>query len=179
MEEKVERTKVESFRDDNAQVLAIWSKYEDVAMHFNDLLMKWRLQAIGGLAALITLAGSVVGKIQNHDARYWGVILLATTFLFVWIGLATLDLFYYRKLLEGAVEELLSLESQIHIKMSTTIERFAKAGGKHAPVFFYVLGAAPLIFILGYGIIKLNSQPSRADAVELAASSGKAPPNQQ
>ena len=150
------RTAAEVFRGDAAETREIWSKFEDVAMHFNDLLMKWRLQAIGGLAALVTLAGSVVGKIPDHDQRYWGMILLATTFLCVWSGLAVLDLCYYRKLLAGAVEDLLALESQIHIKMSTTIERHAQKGGKFAPVVFYAFGALPLFIILAYAVVRLN-----------------------
>jgi len=137
----------------------LWAKYEDVAMHFNDLIMKWRLQAIGGLAALVTLAGSVIGQVENHHQRYWGMILLATTFCFVWLGLAVLDLFYYRKLLRGAVDDLLVLESQIHIKMSTRIEHFARCGGEIGPWVFYLFGTIPLIFILGYAIVQLNSPP--------------------
>ena len=29
------------------QLVEIWKKYEDIAMHFNDLIMRWRLQAMG------------------------------------------------------------------------------------------------------------------------------------
>src|SRR5262249_39812686 len=38
------------------EVLAQWSKYEDIAMHFNTLIIQFRLQAVGGMAALATLA---------------------------------------------------------------------------------------------------------------------------
>ena len=33
----------------------LWTKYEDIAMHFNDLLIKLRTQALAAVAALTTL----------------------------------------------------------------------------------------------------------------------------
>ena len=39
----------------NIQIL--WEKYEDIAMHFNDLLMRLRTQALAGIAAISTLVG--------------------------------------------------------------------------------------------------------------------------
>jgi hypothetical protein len=35
----------------------LWAKYEDIAMHFNDLLIRLRTQALAAVAALITLVG--------------------------------------------------------------------------------------------------------------------------
>jgi hypothetical protein len=148
-----------------------WSKYEDIAMHFNDLIMRWRLQAIGGLAALVTLGGSVVGGVANFEQRYWAMILLTTTFLCVWLGLGALDLFYYRKLLSGAVKELLEFEKKNAvrgkpIRMSTTIEKHAESGGKFGPWIFYALGAAPLCFILAYACCKLSQGPSGSKTID-------------
>lgn len=44
---------------DNAKegtdVFEVWTKYEDIAMHFNDLLIKLRTQALGGVAAISAL----------------------------------------------------------------------------------------------------------------------------
>ena len=39
----------------NAQEL--WSRYEEIAMHFNELLMRLRLQSLAGIAAVSTLVG--------------------------------------------------------------------------------------------------------------------------
>jgi hypothetical protein len=35
-------------------VFEVWTKYEDIAMHFNDLLIRLRTQALGAIAALGT-----------------------------------------------------------------------------------------------------------------------------
>jgi len=35
----------------------LWEKYEDIAMHFNDLIIKLRTQALAGVVALSTLVG--------------------------------------------------------------------------------------------------------------------------
>lgn len=58
-------------------LMALWTKYEDVAMHFNDLIMRWRLQAIGGLAGLLTLSGFVVGDAGTVLVRYRAMLILA------------------------------------------------------------------------------------------------------
>jgi hypothetical protein len=38
-------------------VFKVWQKYEDIAMHFNDLLIRLRTQALGAIAALTTIIG--------------------------------------------------------------------------------------------------------------------------
>ena len=38
-------------------VFKLWSKYEDVTMHFNDLILKLRFQALAGVAGLSAVAG--------------------------------------------------------------------------------------------------------------------------
>lgn len=35
----------------------LWEKYEQIAMHFNDLIIRLRTQALAGVAALSTLVG--------------------------------------------------------------------------------------------------------------------------
>lgn len=61
----------------DASIVEVWKKYEDVAMHFNDLIMRWRLQAIGGLAGLVTLAGFVVGDAETLTVRYRVMLILS------------------------------------------------------------------------------------------------------
>ena len=40
-------------------VFKLWSKYEDIAMHFNELLIKLRVQALGGLTISVTLVTAI------------------------------------------------------------------------------------------------------------------------
>lgn len=131
----------------------VWSKSEEVAIHFNDLLMRWRLQAVGGLAALATLAGFVAGDADTPEARYIAVILLSAMLVSGWVGVAVLDLFYYRQLLNGAVSSLLRLERTLPgVKLSTEIDRCAKCGSERAPWVFYACGLLPLLGALVWGI---------------------------
>jgi hypothetical protein len=133
------------------QAMYLWRHYEAVAMHFNDLIMRWRLQAIGGLAALVTAAGFVVGGADDLGVRYRAMFLLGITLLFGWGGVACIDVFYYRRLLAGAVEALIILEDKVpDVKLSTLVERHAKSGSEWAPVAFYLIGAVPLFLIVGW-----------------------------
>jgi hypothetical protein len=38
-------------------VFEVWKKYEEITMHFNDLLMRLRTQALAAVAALATIVG--------------------------------------------------------------------------------------------------------------------------
>ena len=38
-------------------VFEVWKKYEEITMHFNDLLMRLRKQALAAVAALATIVG--------------------------------------------------------------------------------------------------------------------------
>jgi hypothetical protein len=106
----------------------VWSKYEDVTMHFNDLILRLRFQALAGVAGLSALAG-VFGRevvdVTVRSAVLSGVFTLLTLF---WIAIWALDRFYYDKLLRGAVHSLLKLErltreaDRLEINLSTDIE---------------------------------------------------------
>src|SRR5581483_7463808 len=111
----------------NAQEL--WSRYEEITMHFNELLMRLRLQSLAGIAAVSTLVG-LFSKEGIADVRVsWlvatGIFLALALF---WVAIWCLDFLYYNRLLGGAVAGLLQLEDQIksgtvtNIQMSTTIE---------------------------------------------------------
>ena len=99
----------------------LWSKYEDVAMHFNDLIIKLRTQALAGLAGVITVSGlavNFVGKPTSHTE--WEVLFATVLFLtLAWIALLLLDLFYYDKLLQGAVNALYQHEKDTQQRRST------------------------------------------------------------
>jgi len=113
---------------DKVDVQALWAKYEDIATHFNDLLLRLRSQGLAGIAAISTLVG-IFNKADSNAQSDW----LAATCIFValaffWIAIACLDLLYYNKLLEGAIAALLDLERKIAssayngIRMTTTID---------------------------------------------------------
>jgi hypothetical protein len=57
----------------------LWKYYENVAMHFNDLIIKLRIQSIGGLAALATIMGIVLHntKDNNNDSFNYSLATIA------------------------------------------------------------------------------------------------------
>ena len=88
----------------------VWKDYEDIAMHFNDLLMKLRTQALAGVAALSALVG-IFGR-TGSEAANWKMAALVLAFLVVfWIAIWLIDFLYYNRLLVGAVRALLDLRS--------------------------------------------------------------------
>jgi hypothetical protein len=108
----------------------LWEKYEDIAMHFNDLLMRLRTQALAGIAAISTLVGIFTKADTASIQSDWliATALFSALALF-WIAVASLDFFYYNRLLVGAVTALKELEAEARsanftgIKMSTEIIR--------------------------------------------------------
>ena len=103
---------------DGTPIFEVWDKYESIASHFNDLLIKLRTQALGGVAAIATIA-AVLSK--NGVGFNWAII--AGVFFFVnvfWVAVWILDAKYYNRLLLGAVDAILELEGltkdKTHIK---------------------------------------------------------------
>jgi hypothetical protein len=138
-------------------LITLWTKYEDVAMHFNDLIMRWRLQAIGGLAGLLTLSGFVVGDATTVLVRNRAMLILSGVLAFGWVAVACIDLFYYRRLLQGAVDAILDLERRTdgRITLSLKIEERAKGGADVMPWVFYLLGLVPVVGIIGWAAYQL------------------------
>jgi hypothetical protein len=104
---------------------SLWAKYEDIAMHFNDLLMRLRTQSLAGIAAVSTLVGLFTKEGMATPQTSW----LAATAIFIamacfWIAICFLDFLYYNRLLIGAVRAIISLERKTDglIEMSTSIE---------------------------------------------------------
>ena len=144
----------------DTNVIDLWKKYEDVAMHFNDLIMRWRLQAIGGLAGLVTLAGFVVGDAATLAVRYRAMVILSGVLSFAWIGVGLIDLFYYRRLLQGAVRAILLIErDNPRIALSTLIENEAASASTVAPWVFYGCGLVPLLTIMIWAMWQLVASP--------------------
>lgn len=114
-------------QDSRLTYLALWKEYEGVAMHFNELLMRLRTQALGGVAALSVITGFLSAtKETQMVSGLSSMRLLETVFLVLavfWVALFCLDFFYYRVLLNGAVEAILDLEKETGINLSTKIDQ--------------------------------------------------------
>ncbi len=122
----------------------LWKHYEDIAMHFNELIIRLRTQSIGGLAALAAVLGFVLKNNEGSDGAFcYGLASVAIGFLILcWIAVWVLDLLYYNRLLEGSVNAILELEKRTkmafgekRITLSSDIERafsvrFEHEGGK-------------------------------------------------
>ena len=110
----------------------LWAKYEDVAMHFNDLLIRLRTQALAAVAALSAL----VGIFTKTDPGYLHVSWEIATAVFCgltafWAAIWAIDRFYYTRLLIGAVLALREIEAEskkekpnLAINLSTKIEEY-------------------------------------------------------
>lgn len=113
---------------------ALWSRYEDIAMHFNDLLMRLRSQSLAGIAAAGTLVGLFTKTgIADLTNSWLAAALIFFALALVWVAIWCLDFLYYNRLLTGAVAAIIDIETQSKggkvtaIQMSTTIEaEFAK-----------------------------------------------------
>ena len=115
------------------QVVALWYRYEEIAMHFNNLLMQYRLQLLGGAGAIGTVASYLIGsKVLDEEQHDWLRALVSTGFFILLVAAASLDVFYYNRLLRGSVDALLEFEARHpEIQMSTRIEA-AVGAGRHA-----------------------------------------------
>jgi hypothetical protein len=130
--------KVAAANGSGASLFEVWKQYEVIAMHFNELIMQLRIQALAGVAAISTFAG-ILGKSGEGQRANWGLLTGVFFFLCIfWVAIWVLDFRYYTRLLLGAVDALLQLEklslSQVsvtEINMSTLIEA-AVDGSKYA-----------------------------------------------
>jgi hypothetical protein len=150
--------KLPSLTEDQARWVEVWVKAEDVAMHFNDLIMNYRLKAIGSVAVAAGLVGSVL-LTKGADAptrSSWGVFGGAMGFLgIVWAALAIIDMLYYQRLLLGAVDEARRLEQQSGevLQLSKQIEATANRGMYAVSGWlFYALPFAAICVVFGIGV---------------------------
>jgi len=109
-------------------------------MHFNDLLIRLRTQALGAIAALITIIG-VFAKAGEGGHTSWEMMAFAFAIsLAFWLAIWVIDFCYYNRLLIGAVAALLEVEKQSKTKlrlrpidMSTKIEAAVAGHLKREP----------------------------------------------
>jgi TRAP-type uncharacterized transport system fused permease subunit len=84
------------------QLVSIWDKYENVAMHFNGLLIHLRTQALGAVATVVTAAGFLFTRSPNEP--WWAVFAVSLLLLLAWCTLWMIDVCYYSRLLLGCCE---------------------------------------------------------------------------
>jgi hypothetical protein len=109
----------------------LWAKYEDIAMHFNDLLIRLRTQALAAVAAISTLVGIFTKTDPTSVHVSWEI----ATAVFIglaafWVAIWAIDRCYYNRLLIGAVIALRDIEAEsqkakpsLVIDLSTKIEQ--------------------------------------------------------
>jgi hypothetical protein len=109
----------------------LWAKYEDITMHFNDLLIRLRTQALAGVAAVSTLVSIFTRTDKSSIQISWQIAtdVFGLLILF-WIAIWAIDRLYYNRLLSGAVKALLAIEEEskktnpsLAISLSTLIEK--------------------------------------------------------
>lgn len=153
-----------SQRTETTNVQQLWEKYEDVAMHFNDLLIRLRTRSLAGVAAISTLVGIFTKEGTADIATEW---LIATAIFsamaLFWVAIFFLDLFYYNRLLMGAVTAVTGLEDASQsdqpftsgINLSSVIKREFETGAWESPKRFhgvYVFyGIVWAVILLGAG----------------------------
>jgi hypothetical protein len=164
-------------------------------MHFNDLLIRLRTQALAGVAAISTLvsifarSGTDLSMSWEVSAGVFGILCL------FWIAIWIIDFWYYNKLLIGAVTALVTLEelsktkSRIRqIDLSTTVENAvagASRGRNKARAFklrpgpraFYLIVFLALLGGFAFSFLEYKQQSSsargdRAPASETSSSIG-------
>ena len=97
---------------DLEQAITLWFHYETVAMHFNELIIQYRLQLMAGIGAIGAIAGYLVGsKVAEESDRHKLRAFISAGLLIILVAAAYLDLFYYNELLRGAVDALLELSA--------------------------------------------------------------------
>ncbi len=137
----------------------IWKSYEDVAMHFNDLIIRLRIQSIGGLAALTAILGIFLNdriETNSNSLNYCIATIALFILIMFWVGIFFLDIFYYNRLLEGAVNGILELErskdefvKNKDINLSTNIELAFRKRFNHEPTRFKrILNGRILFYII-------------------------------
>lgn len=129
------------------QAIDLWFHYEAIAMHFNQLIMQFRLQLLGGTGALGSiLAYLITQHVDNTTLRHSLYRFISAGLLVIFSAAACLYVFYYAQLLEGSIAAILELEAQYEeISFSTTItDRLA---GSATKIIYGVYSSVILFFI--------------------------------
>ena len=132
------------------QVIALWFHYEEIAMHFNQLIIQYRLQLMGGAGAIGAVAVFLIQSKDDEERRYLMRWVVSFIMFFLLLAAAILDILYYNKLLLGAVKALLEFEkAHPPINMSTLIHDEVAGFDTMAILIWY---AAILVPVAGFGL---------------------------
>lgn len=157
------------------QRIDLWREYEKVTMHFNELIIRLRTQAMGGLAAIVALGGLAIKLEITEPPRWWVLFSVSVVLFAAWVSIVIIDLAYYDKLLRGSVDALLKIEKESNglIYLSTFIEkRFAVRtqglqtrlswGRKlfYFPIGLVLLAACVISCLMAWGCSPLPSVPT-------------------
>ena len=129
------------------QSMELWYHYEEIAMHFNQLIIQYRLHLMGGVGVIGALSGYLIGsKVESSDMRHKLRALISTGLLILFIAAAFLDLCYYNELLRGAVKALIQFESEHpEMYMSTYIKAQFNGSASLRIYITYALVFLPLL----------------------------------
>ena len=148
----------------------LWSKYEDVAMHFNDLIIKLRTQALAGLAGVITVSGLAVNFVGRPSSHTEWEVLFNRRVLDNCVGCALVSTFAITtsSLRRGSGIYEHEEETQKdgrpigkQIRLSTLIGACTK-GHRRIVMFFYGLVFGSLLLGIVFTGVKWASSPSSA-----------------
>lgn len=125
------------------EVFKLWSKYEDIAMHFNDLLIRLRIQALGS----VTISGTLATAILKPDSNYISLKFVFPFFLVAWLAIYCLDMWYYNRLLSGAADAIIKLEEKYaNFQLSTETAKEIR-NCKNGRLWFYGTVSFGLVII--------------------------------
>jgi hypothetical protein len=127
----------------------LWKEYENIAMHFNELIIQLRSRALGGVAVITALVGFISKSDSSSDFKWE---LLSTAFIFLlmfWVAIFILDYFYYNKLLSGSVDAIVELEKSTKHEVSLSSQVANKAKSPKLPIFSFY-GIVAFALILGF-----------------------------
>lgn len=136
---------------DLEQAITLWFHYETIAMHFNELIIQYRLQLMAGIGAIGAISGYLVGsKVTEESDRHKLRAFISLGLLIILVAAAYLDLFYYNELLRGEVDALLELECQYpELNMSSSIKaRFPDGATTHIFISYGLVIIHLLLFTI-------------------------------
>jgi hypothetical protein len=156
----------------------LWFRYEEIAMHFNTLLMQYRLQLMGGIGAIGTAASVLIAYSLTEEKAHARVRALVSGGMLVLIAsAAALDVFYYNRLLAGAVAALLRFEKEHpELYMSTAIEAWTSGGSDLIHWVYGVILALLAAFVAWAWCRYLCPRPASLVSKPLAPESAESEP---
>jgi len=131
-----------------------WIAFEQITMHFNNMLMTLRT---GGIAAIFTIfaASGITLRFvgSNGETNYFALSCITLGLLYVWILVWLLDHGYYNRLLSASIEVIKDFEKETQISnFSSEIEK--KFEGTDTRTLFY---CGSCLLLSGISIVCLFS----------------------